>query len=122
MSPMARQADRRLTNSPEPSQETRAADFMTVGWLLAAMTTLVCTAIAVVLVPVLRLWPDQAGLRVLSGFLLFAGTVIGLASVALLVVVLKVRVEPPPRSLVVGSVAVALVSPALLVLRMAGIL
>jgi hypothetical protein len=68
------------------------------------------------------IWPGQAGLEILSGLMLFAGLVIGIISVVLLVIVLRTRSEPPPRSLIAATALLAMVPPILLSLRAARLL
>lgn len=104
------------------SIESQAADFVTIGWMLASMTTALCVVVSLATLLLGWIWPGQTGLELLSGLMLFAGLVIGIVSVVLLVVVLRTRDTPPPRALITSCIVMALVPFLLLSLRAAGVL
>jgi hypothetical protein len=83
--------------------ESRTAEYLTAGWMLAVFTTLLCelgSAVAVVL-------RDAAGpLALLGAYLLFAALVIGLVSLLLTGVVLRIRSQAPPTAITVFALVV----------------
>ncbi|MDZ4782414.1 MAG: hypothetical protein SGJ19_19385 [Planctomycetia bacterium] len=84
-------------------QESRSAEALTIGWLLSVMTTLLCVCGALV-----ARWIGVARLPVLSGLLLFAALVIGVASLGLGVLIRRVRSVPPPRGVYVFATVVGI--------------
>ncbi len=109
------QAARRRLTSPEPS----AVEFMIVGWLMSVFTTLVCILIGVASLASEKVWPNQPGLALLSGFILFAGFIMGIFSIILMIVVVRTRNPSPPQALIRATVVVAMIPPLLLSLRAA---
>lgn len=94
----------RRTNSPGPknvaarmSSESPLADFLTVGWMLAVMTTLLCELGAVIATVALQRLPDSRPLQSLVDVLLFAALVVGLAAVAFLPILRQLRKTGPPK-------------------------
>ena len=100
--------------SPPPPRvppETLAAEAVTVGWVLSAMTTLLCELGA------LAGWlyaADAPGskIAVLTALLCFASLVFGAIGLAMLPIVLKLRKSRPPR---VVTLAVILIHAAPLI-------
>jgi FtsH-binding integral membrane protein len=88
--------------------EGRAADTLTIAWMLATATTLGCELLGLVAALVVRIDPQQRAAGVLQGLLLFAALVIGLVVVALTPVVLRVRRQPPPIGITAFALAVGL--------------
>jgi hypothetical protein len=76
--------------------ESRGAEFVTVGWLLSALTSLVCEVAAMVVAFVAQRAAEPQNWELLAGLLTFSALVVGLASLALLPVVLKTRRVAPP--------------------------
>ncbi|MBX7075050.1 MAG: hypothetical protein K1X71_18055 [Pirellulales bacterium] len=111
--------DRKPREAP-PTPESRAADFVTVGWLLSALTALICNVISVLSSVAVRGWPDVAGLQVFAGLTQFAALVVGAIALALLAVVRTTRVQSPPPGLVALTIVIALLAPALFFVRFAG--
>jgi hypothetical protein len=98
-------------------QESRAADFLTIGWMMAVLTTLVCELGGLAGDLYVRWRPAAVGVGTLSGFLLFAALVLGLIGLALTALVFKARRVRPPRGVTVFSLAVNIAPLLLLVLR-----
>lgn len=111
--------DRKPRGAP-PTPESRAADFITVGWLLSTLTALVCNVISVLSSVAVRGWPDVAGLQVFAGLTQFAALVVGAIALALLAVARKTRVQSPPPGLIALTIVIALLAPALFFVRFAG--
>jgi hypothetical protein len=116
-----RGAARRVAASARPN-ENRAMEFLTVGWLLSALTTFLCEAIALASGLAARLWPTSGAAGLLSSLMLFSAVVVGAVSVVLLGIVWLGRTQSPPLSLVVASIAIALIAPVLMSLRAARLL
>lgn len=114
----SKKASRQRPPDPPAKAETPAAEFLTIGWLLTVMTTVVCLAGHLV-VKLLGNWQlGGAWVDVLAGILLFAAVVVGIGSIALLALVRKMRAESPPGPIMVFSLAVGL-APLLFVLAQA---
>lgn len=100
----------------EPA-ETKAADFMTVGWLVAVMTTLSCELLSVVATWYFRFHPEAKQMSMLAGFLLFASLITGTTALILAAIVWKARRVPPPLGVTAFAVAVSLGPLLILLLR-----
>ena len=104
--------------SLQPSAEIAPADALTVGWMLSVLTTLLCELGVLAAYWYVAAHPEAAKADVLCGLLLLAAIVLGLFSLCLLPIVVKLRRELPPLSIVVFAVVVDLAPIALaLVLR-----
>ena len=96
----------RLAPAMEPAESSRSLA-ATVGWMLATLTTLVgIVAVAGLLIAARSLTPNES-LLLLSRLLLFAAAISGLTSLVLLAVTWKVRQIPPPLTVVVFSILIA---------------
>ena len=88
----------------------RQVEPVTVGWMLAVMTTFVCELISVGLHWFIASFnPEAGGLKAFANLMLFAAFVIGVISLLMLPVVLKTRREPPPVGVLAFSVIVGIV-------------
>lgn len=87
--------------------ESRTSDAATVCWTVSVTTLLMCNVAAVAAQLYARRHPQARGVLMLGEMLLLAGAVIGVASLALLPVVYRVRRVPPPRGLAVFAVCMA---------------
>jgi RsiW-degrading membrane proteinase PrsW (M82 family) len=85
--------------------ETRAVEFLTVGWMVSMMTTLVCLAVFAILRFYMSLRGDSEPLALMAGLALFAGSVTGVLTLALAAIVVRKRREKPPRGVVWFAVA-----------------
>ncbi len=103
---------------PDPraiEREPPAVEFLTVGWMLSVMTTLLCELGLIAVRGYLLLATDESPkIELLAGMLLFASVVVGLISLALAAAVVRGRRVPPPTgvlviSLVIGSLPLATV-------------
>jgi hypothetical protein len=88
--------------------ESQAADAMTVGWMLAILTTLLCQVAALVMRWIAFANPQLAGLSSFSAMLFFGALIIGLVTLALIPVLYKIRVLAPPTPIVAFAVVVGL--------------
>ena len=110
---------RRGKSSPGPvdrdgsfrgSREVRSVEVLTVGWMLIVMMTLVCQIGAAGVRLFLAGQPEPLPrMELLGGILVFAGLVLGLATLGLLPIVYRVRRDPPPRGIVVFAAVVGMV-------------
>ena len=87
--------------------EPRRAHLLTIVWTLSVTTTFLCDIGAAV--TRLLSGPGPQGVRVaaLSGLLLFSASVTGLLVLVLLLVVLNMRRQAPPRGYIVFALLVA---------------
>jgi hypothetical protein len=122
--PMSKAVKRRRRAKPknEPvrgfgSEESRAAEFMTVGWLLTTFTALICELGGVVATWYANHHPQALGIAALGGILMFAAVLTGLFSLGLLTAAWKLRIVKPPQGIVVFSIVVALAPLAVLLLK-----
>jgi hypothetical protein len=120
---MPKNAKRRRDRNPkhdEPrafnSGESRAADFLTIGWLLATFTTLVCELGGAAAVWIARGKPEALGIAALGLVLVVAAVVTGLLSLLLLAAAWKLRIAKPPRGITVFALFVGLAPVAMLTL------
>jgi hypothetical protein len=89
----------------EPT-ESRASEAVTVAWMMAVVTTVVCGVVALAVWAVAR--PEHEQAILFSRLLHFGAFVSGVLSLVLLGVVLKVRPAAPPPAITWFSVAAAL--------------
>ena len=90
-----------------PISETRAAEALTVGWMLSVMTTFACDLAAVAARLVHAARPGLERVVVLGELLLFAAVVSGVVSLLLAAMVLRVRQVAPPRGITTFALVVA---------------
>lgn len=95
--------------------ESRAAEFLTVGWLLTTFTTLLCELGGVAATWLAQRNPQALGIAALASVLVFAALLTGLFSLALLAGVWKLRIVKPPRGIAAFAIVVS-VAPALVVI------
>jgi hypothetical protein len=103
--PMAKKKKKRP--APVVSPESPASIAVTVSWMLAVMTTLVCSAMALLVWLVVRERADNAVGLMFAGYLHFAAVATAFVSLALLPAVYKVRRDPPPTSIVLFALLAA---------------
>jgi hypothetical protein len=102
------------TRDPNPSVE-----FLTVAWMLSVMTALVCELGFVgARAYLLLVDPKTATIQALAAMLLFAALVIGLVSLGLMVLVVRMRRVTPPRGILVFAAVVSLVPIAAMLVRL----
>ncbi len=91
------------------SLENRSVEFLTVGWMLMVITTLICeVASAGCHLYVVQLDRQATTVEIFSRLLLFASFVIGIVSLIVCSVVVKTRRDPPPRSVLIFAVVVGI--------------
>lgn len=99
---------KRALQRPELTPETRVSEVLTVGWMMAVVTTLVCS-IAVLLVHLtVGTRSDNEMVLVFARLLHFAAVVVAVLSLVLLALVLKVRRVAPPPSITWFSIGLAI--------------
>jgi hypothetical protein len=81
------------------SGETRAADALTVAWMMSVLTTVVCGLIGGAIVLSTRGRAGLEGARLFGALLHFSAFVAAVVSLVLLACVLKFRQTPPPRAI-----------------------
>ncbi len=113
---------RKTRNRVKPlSQETRAAEAVTVAWTLSVMTTLMCEIAALGLRAIAQGAPQGNSLYVLSGMLFLSSVIIGLVATALIPLVHRLRRDPPPRGFTAFALLICLApSATLLAIYMQG--
>jgi hypothetical protein len=90
------------------SIESRSAEATTVAWMLSTTICLMSEIGAIVCRHVLlRFWPESDALQAVFELLNFSSLVIGLVSLALLPIVLKVRQVVPPLPVTLIAVAIS---------------
>jgi hypothetical protein len=99
------------------SGESRAAEFLTVGWLLTTFTTLLCELGGVAATWFAQRNPQALGIAALASVLVFAALLTGLFSLALLAGAWKLRVVKPPRGITVFAIVVGLAPLAIIALN-----
>lgn len=87
------------------SDERRPAEWITVGWLLATMTTLAAES-AALLGHAMSAESEMAG--VFSRYMFFSATVIGTITALLTIAVYRLRNVPPPRAITIVVLVIAL--------------
>ena len=118
---MTRRRKKKNKNRPRPKRptETKASETVTIGWSLTVVTTLVCDLGTIAARLYFRLQPEAVRVGALSELLLFAAVTIGIISLGLLAVVIKVRRESPPRGFVVFAILIAAAPLVAIVARLA---
>jgi hypothetical protein len=86
--------------------ESRAAETLTVAWMLCVAIGLVCDVGAIFVRWFLPDYADSVNLHVLFALLAFSALVVGTLSLCLLPVVLKSRKVPPPPGIIVFAIVV----------------
>ncbi|HEX3871688.1 MAG TPA: hypothetical protein VHV77_14695 [Pirellulales bacterium] len=90
-----------------PGSQSRAAELITVGWMLSVLTAFTTEVVAVSARMASHWLGSQPLLAMLAGFMLLASLVAATTSLVLLPVVLKLRDVPPPMPVIVFSIFVA---------------
>lgn len=97
-------------NSSMSTGETRAADSVTIMWMLSVLTAFSCEVVAAVARLLGRWFETVELLPVLAGFMLFGALIAATASVVLLPVVWKLRRVPPPIGVLAFAALVVMVA------------
>ena len=113
--------DRRRREQERPeSDETRAAEFVTVAWMLSTLVTLAAECLAgigFVLIAVFTGGEEVGGLTaMLVGLLSYIALITGIVCLLLAPITHKVRKVPPPRSVTVVAAVIGAAPLAALVL------
>jgi len=97
----------RLASQAMSGESTRSVA-ATVGWMLSTLATLVALLVVVALELTARLIDRGGPLIMISRLLLFTAAVSGIVTLVMLAVTWKVRDVRPPKSIVIGSLVIAL--------------
>lgn len=100
---------RRGSTKIRAPQESRAADAVTVAWMLTMLATFVADVLALILWAVV--WLSNRGhvpveARALPALMLFIAAVTGTLCLLLAPLIYKVRIVPPPRGVTMIAVTV----------------
>ena len=101
-----------------PTAETRAAEVVTICWMLTVLLTLACEIAGIA--ANLYVWqvPDAARIELLAGILRFAAVALGVLALMMMPVVWRTRRHPPPRAVGIFAVIVCATPPITLALRL----
>jgi hypothetical protein len=92
--------------------EARSAEAVTVGWMLTTLATVAAQIVGGITLVVAAMADDPQRapllLRVAPGLMMFISVVTGLVGLALVPVVLRLRLTPPPRPIIVGVILINL--------------
>lgn len=91
-----------------PTGETRAADAVTVSWMVAVATTLICGSVAALVALVTMNRPESDGARLFAALLHFAASISALVTLLLTAVVLSIRQHAPPPSITAFAIGLSL--------------
>jgi hypothetical protein len=78
-----------------------AAEALTIGWMVAVMTAVVCELGVIAAKLASGHWPEIKQIGVAGELLMFAAGAVGLVVLVLIPLVYKARVAPPPRPVTV---------------------
>lgn len=92
-------SDKPITLTPS---ETRAAEAVTIAWMLSVMMTLMCELVSLAAL----VFGQTRGLVFLAVYLFFTSVVTGVCSLVLAFVTVRVRQTPPPKGIIVFSLVV----------------
>ncbi len=96
------------------------AEVLTVGWMLTIVTVIACELGWLASLGAASLWPESAAPAALGAVLLLAALLSWLIAMGLLPVVLKLRSEPPPASIIWFAVALGALPLGVMVSRALG--
>lgn len=88
--------------------ESRGAEAITAGWMLAALNALVLQILWIVLRALMHYNAGLQPLQLLASLLLLVAIVLGMVVVVLTPVVYRVRCTPPPRNVTIAVLLVGL--------------
>jgi hypothetical protein len=101
-----RRKKNKLSAAPPPVAEEQSTEIVTVCWTLSVVMALVFDLGAALARLYVRQNPENEMAAMFSGLVFFSAAVVGVVSLALLPIVLKLRREPPPRGFVMFAIAV----------------
>jgi hypothetical protein len=96
----------RKAREPERLPETKAADALTVAWMLSVMTTLMCELAWAASRQWVYLHPDQPQMAMFCQLLFFSALVTGGVSLLIIPFVYRLRRLLPPRGITVFAAIV----------------
>jgi hypothetical protein len=102
-----RRAGKRARAAHVGPRESRTADAATIAWTVTVTMVVACDLAAIAALAFALRNPDAKGAQVFGGLMLFGGAVVGVASLALLPAVYRLRESPPPTGFTVFAVCAA---------------
>ncbi len=108
---------RRANRPTDEDGESRAVETVTVIWVLTILNTFACELGALAVGSYARAHADAAAAKLLSELLLLAAVIVGVISLGLLPVILKIRRNGPPPAVTVFAIVVGLAPILALVLK-----
>jgi hypothetical protein len=105
--PQRRRGEKRARSASAGPQEPRTAEAATVAWTVTVTMVVVCDLAAIAANVYLLRNPDAKGAQAFGGLMLFGGAVVGVASLALMPVVYRLRKTPPPTGFAVFAACAA---------------
>lgn len=94
-------------SAPSQTVESRAAEAVTVAWMMSVMMTLFCGGAAALLWLAVQNAESHPNAVLFGRLLHFSAIVTALTSLALACVALKMRRVPPPKSVTIMAMIVA---------------
>jgi hypothetical protein len=107
-------------SAPRYSEETRTGDATTVAWIVTVVMTMACDLGAAAAHYFSTGYANAGGVLMFRELLLFSGALIGIISLMLLPVMLKVRRVPPPTGVLAFAIFVTAAPLVALVVRAIG--
>ena len=104
---MALKKKKRPLSPPQAPSEPQAAEAATVAWMLSVMTTFACSIVAGILWLLVHDQGPESSTMLFVWFLHFSSVVTALISLALAVVVLKMRRTHPPLGITIAALLIA---------------
>ena len=108
--------DKRQRKREKQPAESRQAEFVTVAWMLAMLSTLAAEVVGIVVQLLIIAESATPPLRLLSGTMLIVAFVSGFVTLGLTPVVLKVRKVAPPRPIIAAACVIGIIPIATMVI------
>lgn len=101
MSAKKRRKNRPQSSRPAAVPESRAAEAVTVAWMLCFLATVLAEALGLLTRMAMAFGVEMAAIRVLSITLLLVALLSGLVTLVLTPVAIKLRRHAPPRPVII---------------------
>jgi hypothetical protein len=102
-----RRAGKRSRAADIGQRESRTAEAATIAWTVTVTMVVMCNLAAIAAHAYALRNPGAKGAQVFGGLMLFGGAVVGVASLALLPAVYRLREIPPPTGFTVFAACAA---------------
>lgn len=113
----ARKNRRQPTPSEARAISRRGVETLTIVWMLFVLTAAACELVALLAAVAGRVFEDGLRVRALAELMGFAALVIGLLSLGLMLLVCRLRDEPPPTPILIFAGLVGAAPLAMIVAR-----